>query len=121
MTPRKKKTISKPVPPKQEFSQSADFQSIYANWIQATFSPHELSMIVGQSFQTSPGVVGVQQKARIMFSPLEGKLLSVILRKIVENYEEQFGKIVVPHVIGDQLVEQMPEIAEMMKPKTERD
>ena len=55
MTP-KKKTIAKPVLPKQEIRQSADFESIYANWMQATFSPHEMSLIVGQSFQTAPGV-----------------------------------------------------------------
>lgn len=114
MTPKKKKTIAKTEPVKQEFTQSPDFESIYANWMQATFSPHEFSLVVGQSFQTAPGVVGIEQKARIMFSPLEGKMLSVILRKILESYETQFGKIIVPHAIGDPLVEQLPEIKEMM-------
>jgi hypothetical protein len=120
MTTKKRKSISSPKI-KQEFSRAPDFRSIYANWVQATFSPHDISMMVGESFQTGPQIVGVEHKARIIFSPLEGKLLSVILRKIVETYETQFGEIVVPHVIGDQLVDQLPEIMELMAPKTEND
>ena len=121
MTPRKKNVMAKPEPPRQEIRQSPDFESIYANWIQATFSAHEISLIVGQSFPVGPGVQGVEQKARIMFSAIEGKMLSVILRKILDTYETQFGKIVIPHVIGDPLVEQLPELKEMMTPKMEGD
>lgn len=120
MTPRKRKATAKPAQ-KQEIKQSEDFKSIYANWIQGSFGPHDVWVIVGQSFPSGPQSVSVEQKARIIFSPLEAKLLSIILRKIMDAYEEQFGKISIPHVIGDLLVDQLPEIKELMAPKTEGD
>jgi hypothetical protein len=120
MTPRKKKTAAKPAP-KQEFKKSADFVTIYANWISVTFTPHDFSLTLGQTNQVNSELVEIEHRGRVLFSPLEGKLLSVILRKIVDSYETQYGKLVIPHVIGDQLVEQMPEIEEMMRPKTEGD
>lgn len=117
MSPRKGKPIAKPAQ-NQEIKQSEDFKSIYANWVQGSFGPHEIWMLVGQSFPTGPNSAAIEQKARLIFSPLEAKLLTVILSKIVGAYEDQFGKIVVPHVVGDLLVDQMPEIKELMAPKT---
>ena len=118
MTPRKKKTdVAKSAQPKQEIRQASDFETVYANWLQSTFSAYEISIIFGQSFATAPGVPGVEQKLRVAISPLNGKLLAVVLRKVVETYEAQFGKIDIPHVIGDQLIDQLPEIAGMMPPK----
>lgn len=118
MTPPKKKMVAR-VAQKQEIKQSADFRSIYANWVQGSFGPHDIWVIVGESFPTGPESVGVEQKARIIFSPLEAKMLTIILRKIVEAYEDQFGKLVIPHVIGDALVDQLPELKALMGPKKE--
>jgi hypothetical protein len=116
--PRKKQLTAKPAP-KQEIKQSADFKSIYANWVQGSFSPHDVWVIFGESFPNGPQSAIVEQKARVIVSPLEAKLLAMILGKIVGAYEEQFGKLVVPHVIGDLLVDQIPEIKKLMAPKTE--
>lgn len=124
MKPRKGKPIAKPAAKpaaKQEIKQSADFKSIYANWVQGSFSPHEIWVLIGESFPNGPQSVSVEQKARLIFSPLEAKLLSIILHKIVSAHEEQFGTLLIPRVIGDQLVDQMPEIKELMAPKTEGD
>jgi hypothetical protein len=120
MTTKKKKVVLPPTP-KQEITKSADFKSYFANWVSATFSVHEVSMVIGESFQTGPETVEVSQKARVIFSPVEGKLLMVILRKIVDAYEVQFGRINIPHQIGDPLLEQMPELKEFMDSKTEGD
>jgi hypothetical protein len=59
------------VAPKSEITKSLDFCTIYSNWVQTNFSPHEVSLLLGQSFQSSPETVEVELKARIIFGPLE--------------------------------------------------
>jgi len=103
-----------PVVPKSEIAKSPDFCTIYSNWVQTNFSPHEVSLLLGQSFQTSPETVEVELKARIIFGPLEAKLVFFILGKMIKSYESQFPEIKIPEAILRNMASQLPEFQEML-------
>jgi hypothetical protein len=104
---------------KTEIRRSPDFRSIYANWVQTQFSPHEVSFLLGEAFQSSPEVVEVEQKARLILGPLEAKLVMFILAKMVSGYESQFGTINIPERIVREMAAQVPELLELIEKKTE--
>ncbi len=115
-----KKNLKQKPPVKQEIRKSPDFGSIYANWIQAQFSMNELSLLIGEAFSAN-GILEIEQKARIVIAPLQAKLLTAILAKVVTTYEQQNGKINIPESALQELVKQIPEIRTMIEPKTDGD
>jgi len=115
-----KKNLKQKPPLKQEIRKSPNFGSIYANWIQAQFSANELSLLIGEAFPTD-GILEVEQKARIVIAPIQAKVLTAILAKVVMTYEKQNGKINIPEPTLLQLAKQIPEIRELIGLKTEGD
>lgn len=102
------------VVPKVEIAKSPDFCTIYSNWVQTHFSAHEISLLLGQSFQTTPETIDVDLKARVVFGPLEAKLVFFILGKMIKNYESQFAEIKIPELILRSMADQLPEFQEML-------
>lgn len=87
---------------------SADFKSIYANWVQGSMTPYDISLVVGEGFLSEDGTFNVDQKARVIFSPLEAKMLLPVLLNTLKNFEANFGAIAVPEGLLEQIVSQAP-------------
>jgi hypothetical protein len=61
--------------------------------------------------EASPGDSGgtdVEHKVRVIFSPLEAKMVAYILAKTLQEYEVQFGTIVIPDKLALQMRALMP-------------
>ena len=95
MTTKKKAAIPA-TEQKIEVRKSPDFKSIYVNWIQAASSPYDVFMNLGETSPLENGDIEVEHKVRVVFSPLEAKLVTAIMAKTILAYEKQFGTIVIP-------------------------
>jgi len=97
-----------PVPPENmRFVKASDFRAVYANWVQGTFTPYDISLVVGEAYpsvelEEEKRVVEVNQRLRVVFSPLEAKMAMAILHQAIRGYEEQFGTIDIPGPIGEE-------------------
>jgi Protein of unknown function (DUF3467) len=122
MTPRKKRSAPPPPPQaevKQEIRRSPDFKSIYANWAQTSFSPYEITLLVGEATQSAtPNLVEIEQRARITFSPLEAKLVMAFLQNVLTKYEGQYGRVAIPDIVLQPLLEQVPELKKLTAGET---
>jgi hypothetical protein len=71
-----------------------DFKNIYANFVQAQFSAFDFSLMIGEMMGPgSDGKTMIQQKVRVVMSPMEIKIMLTLLTKGVQQYEKQFGEI----------------------------
>ena len=101
---------------KIEIRKSADFKSIYVNWAQGTSSPYDVLLNLGEASPGKNGETEVEHKIRAIFSPLEAKMVALILAKTIKDYEAQFGPISVPEKVAKHMRELMPsQIAEGKK------
>jgi Protein of unknown function (DUF3467) len=73
-----------------------DFKLIYTNFVQASFTPLDCSLILGEALGVENGRFTVQNKARVTMSPTEAKIVARLLLNTVRSYEKQFGEITVP-------------------------
>jgi len=100
---------SKPViASKVEIKKSADFKSIYVNWAQGTSSPYDVLLNLGEASPGDSGGTDVEHKVRVIFSPLEAKMVAYILAKTLQEYEAQFGTIMIPGKLALQMRALMP-------------
>lgn len=120
MTPKKK--TSKPASePKIEIKKAADFKSFYVNWAQAATSPFDVVVVFGEGTPDGTGGMEIEQKARVIFSPLEAKMVAYILTKTLRQYETTFGEIKIPKQVAAQVRELMPPKNEAGEENTEGD
>jgi len=94
--------------PKANVHNSTDFKSIYVNFAQTAAGPTDISIGVGEALPTETGIPDIEIKARLVMAPLQAKIMLALIYQVVQQYEQQFGKIVVPPVIASQM---MPELA----------
>lgn len=75
--------------------QASDYRTIYTNHIQAGFSPLDVTLILSQVIAIQDRY-GVENKARVIVTPVEAKILLNILKNTIKNYESKYGEINVP-------------------------
>lgn len=83
------------------FRESSDFKSIYANWIQTSFGPFDISMVFGD-VQVSEATFEIEKRIRVQLHPAEIKILLAMLAGVIQNYENHFGKIILPANVSDE-------------------
>ena len=80
----------------------ADFRNIYVNWVQPSFTPFDIALLVGHATANGSLVPGPQQSseveitARLLFNPAEARIAALLLLQAVETYEKQVGEIAHP-------------------------
>jgi Protein of unknown function (DUF3467) len=79
-----------------QIRKAADFRSIYTNWVQASHTPFDISLTLGEAVSVDANQFEVEQSARVVFSPLEAKIALVMLAGTIKAFESSFGTIVVP-------------------------
>jgi len=88
-----------PTPPPPSIHKSAEYSSMYINWVQPSFTPFDISLLVGQAGNrekvvlTDQGAVEIEIKARLAFHPAEAKIIAHLLLQTIENYEKQIGDL----------------------------
>lgn len=79
-----------------ETVKSGDFRSFYCNHVQGSITAFDISLLFSQASRSQdnadPKVI-VENRAQITFSPLEAKILAMITKNIVEQYEHNYGPI----------------------------
>jgi hypothetical protein len=89
--------------PKHQIRNAADFKSIYVNFAQTAASPADISLGVGETMPTQTGITDVEIKARLVMAPVQAKIMLGMLYQVIQQYEQQFGKIAIPPVLAAQL------------------
>lgn len=80
----------------ENVKRSPEFLSIYSNHTAFNTSAFDFSMTFGEISADEKGVLGVEQKVRVVMSPLHAKIFSAIVMNNVRNFEAQFGEIKIP-------------------------
>jgi hypothetical protein len=89
-----------PNQPKMNFKKAPSFRTFYANWVQPTYSPFDISLTIGEAIPIDQQTFEIEQSARITFSPLEAKLVALMLLNALKIYESSFGKINIPQGVA---------------------
>jgi hypothetical protein len=88
------------------FRDADDFRTIYVNWVQIAAGPIDLSIILSEAHPSGPTGFEVENKTRVMITPLQSKILLAILANTLQGYEAQFGEIKIPSELATQLASQ---------------
>ncbi len=91
-------SASAPLPSQLTLEMPATLEPLYANFAIITHSPSEFVIDHARVIPPKPKVV-----ARIVLTPMNAKLLLRALNDNLAKYESQFGEIVVPTSLADQL------------------
>lgn len=79
-----------------DLKRAADFRSIYTNHTAFNTSAFDFAMTFGEIQDAGAGQLFVEQKVRVVMSPLHAKIFAAIVTNNVRNYENHFGEIKVP-------------------------
>jgi hypothetical protein len=77
---------------------SPDFRSVYANNTAFQMNAFDISLIFGEILEANEqtSIATVEQRVRIVMSPLHAKLFSLVMLQNIQTYEGRFGEIRVP-------------------------
>ena len=79
-----------------DIKRASDFRSIYSNNTAFNTSAFDFAMTFGEILDAGGGHLYVEQRVRVVMSPLHAKIFAAIFMNNVHNYEAQFGEIKVP-------------------------
>ena len=101
---------------KMIFVKSPDYRTFYSNQVQFATTAFDFALIFGQIEEvTADGArATIEQHARIVMSPLQFKLFTIVCAQNIKNYESRFGKIQPPTGPG---IEPIPENWNVEQPK----
>ena len=80
----------------ENIRRSPQFLSVYSNHTAFNTSAFDFGMTFGEITPDEKGQLGIEQKVRVVMSPLHAKIFAAIVMNNVRNYEAQFGEIKVP-------------------------
>jgi len=72
---------------------------------------------VGEASPTQTGIADLEMKARLVMAPLQAKIMVAMLIQAIQQYEKQFGEIVIPLALSAQLSAAVPKTAALEKGK----
>lgn len=90
-------TTSEPVP-KFEWIKDSAYRSVYSNQTQFASTAFDFSMTFGEieAVEAEAARVTVDQRVRVVMSPLHFKIFVMVCAQNLKGYEERFGEITVP-------------------------
>lgn len=83
------------VQPPEERQRDRDLPILYANQVYMASTPWDIQMIFGRIQGLGVGRAETEQLVNIVMSPAHAKAMSQILRRQIENYEAQYGPVLV--------------------------
>jgi len=105
------KNSNKPALPKAAFANAEDqirvrterFRNIYANNLNVSFSPWDLSITFGEITDKRDGQAVIEETTRVLLTREVAKVLSIILGSHIEAFEAKWGEIVIPISDAEQI------------------
>src|SRR5512143_18221 len=94
------KTPETPQPAQMAIEIPANLEAVYSNFALITHSPSE---IVVDFARLLPNMPKARIYARIVMTPMNAKLLLRALGENLSRYEAQYGEIIVPTGLAEQL------------------
>lgn len=86
--------------------QDKDFKTIYTNFVNANYSPFDIVLMLGELMGPAPdGKQVVLQRAKVVMSPVEAKIVAAILNGAVSKFEKRFGRLVISRELMPREVE----------------
>lgn len=79
-----------------KIQRSPDFISLYVNNAKFATNAFEFGVYFGEISEDTAGELFVEQKAKILMSPLHAKIFAVMFLQNVKNFEAKFGEIKIP-------------------------
>lgn len=110
-------TQSTPEPeqqPEVKFVKADNFRNIYANNVQISSSFMDVVMMFGQIVGLEGGILEVENQARVVMSPQEAKLFTILLVQQIAAYERQFGAVKLPPNMLQPNVKNDPSVAPLL-------
>jgi hypothetical protein len=92
---RTSRNLSPADPATLDIRKAEDFKTYYCNFAQLTFTAMDISVTVAEAANEG-GRVGVTQRARIFFAPVQAKIMREMLDATIKQYEKKYGNIDVP-------------------------
>jgi len=93
---------------------SPGFQSFYVNNTKFSTSAFEFSMTFGEIGQDEHGKFVVEEKVRLVMSPLHAKIFAALISQNVKSFEARMGEIKTPP--GAVAIETAPVDVEVVTP-----
>jgi uncharacterized protein DUF3467 len=90
----------RPQPPPMAIEIPANLEAVYSNFALITHSPSE---VVVDFARMLPNMPKTRVYARIVMTPMNAKLLLRALAENLGKFEAQYGEIIVPTNLADQL------------------
>lgn len=110
-------TQSTPEPeqqPEVKFVKADNFRNIYANNVQISSSFMDVVMMFGQIVGLEGGILESENQARVVMSPQEAKLFTILLVQQIAAYERQFGAVKLPPNMLQPNVKNDPSVAPLL-------
>ena len=85
----------------------ADLEAVYSNFTMITHSPSELILDFARVL---PNLPKAKVYARVIMTPMNAKLLLRALTENIGRYEAQYGEIIVPTGLAEQLFKEGVEL-----------
>ena len=79
--------------PEKKNIESKDFRTFFVNTFSLSFGDTDVSIIMSAEVPDPHGDVVVQNEARIIMTPRGAKVLSLILNKVISEFEKANGPI----------------------------
>ena len=89
-----------------------DYKTIYTNFVEAGYGPFDISLAFNESVLDGDNFM-VTRLARVIMTPAEAVAVIDILKNVINNYEQTWGKIV-PPVFQPSLTKWVEEAAEQL-------
>jgi Protein of unknown function (DUF3467) len=91
---------------KIDATQSAQFVSVYSNYVQVNSNFFDTTMIFGEMTGIKDGVLSVEQKVRVVMSLPQVKLFALTLFQQISAYEHRFGPVhLAPEIVPSELAD----------------
>lgn len=79
--------------PSKKHVESRDFRTVFVNAFGIRFGDTDVSLMLSAELADQEGVVFVQDEVRTMLTPRGAKVLSLVLNKVITEFEKANGPI----------------------------
>lgn len=80
--------------PEIEFVKGPQYASFYSNNVSYSVNQLDFVLIFGEIIDIRPEKLTVEQRARVTMSPLQAKILSILLNEQIDTLEKNSGRVI---------------------------
>jgi hypothetical protein len=98
----KKQSDVQPAPPQPRLNyiKPDNLFTTYANNVAYSITPIDFTFVFGQVVEGNEQQINIEQRARVTVSPIQAKLLMIMLHAQIEAFEAANGEIRIPNQVN---------------------